>query len=238
MIIVVSSFIILISHKSTFRTVRIRSLAIVAATILIFYILNKNSAVYLFILTMASKPSVHNTEKKSKKKYTFKKLTTFENTIEISVNNLGSDGCSSGNDNLPGCQNIHLHGTSKTTNNLLTNNSPQVRKRFFKTSEENIFAIKENRFEKSTIKCTEWGVKIFKDWLKENDINDSFEFLSVSQLDKLLARFYVELRKIDGQYYSKTVYISIRAALQRHLQIPPFNVTFCINKDSAFLHSN
>ena len=55
---------------------------------------------------MASKPSVHNTEKKSKKKYTFKKLTTFEDKIEISINNLGSDGWSSGNDNLPGCQKL------------------------------------------------------------------------------------------------------------------------------------
>ena len=81
-------------------------------------------------------------------------------------------------------------------------------------------------------------MKIFKDWLKENDINDSFECLSERELDTLLARFYVELRKVDGQYYSKTAYICIRAALQRHLQNLPFNVTFCITKDSVFLHSN
>ena len=51
---------------------------------------------------------------------------------------------------------LYLSATSKTATNLVNTNTPQVRKRFFKTSEKNIFSIKENRFEKSTIKCTEW----------------------------------------------------------------------------------
>ena len=54
----------------------------------------------------------------------------------------------------------------------------------------------------------------------------------------MLARFYVALRKVDGGYYSKTLYISIRAALQRHLQNPPWNATYSILKDATFLHSN
>ena len=85
---------------------------------------------------------------------------------------------------MAGCQNSEIIASPATSNTAtrgllsLENNIPQVRKRFIKTSEQNIFAIKENRFEKSTSKSTVWSVKIFKDWLNENDINDSFECLS------------------------------------------------------------
>ena len=60
----------------------------------------------------------------------------------------------------------------------------------------------------------------------------------MSDIDSLLARFYVEVRKVDGQYYSKVSLNSLRAALQRYLQNPPWNVTYSILKDGAFLHSN
>ena len=58
------------------------------------------------------------------------------------------------------------------------------------------------------------------------------------QIDTVLAPFYIELRKQDGTYYSKISYTGIRAALQRHLQNPPWNVKYSILADPAFLHSN
>lgn len=81
-------------------------------------------------------------------------------------------------------------------------------------------------------------MKIFKDWLKENEIDTEFEYLPASDIDNLLSRFYVEVRKLNGEYYSKISYTGIRAALQRHLQNPPFNVTYSIMTDGVFLHSN
>ena len=117
-------------------------------------------------------------------------------------------------------------------------NATEVHKRFVKVSQENIFAIKENIFEEKTAKSTKWGVKIFKDWLAENDLDIDFQFQSVIELDALLARFYVEVRKVDGSYYSKPSYVCLRAAIQRYLQNPPYNLSFCILKDAAFLHSN
>ena len=62
--------------------------------------------------------------------------------------------------------------------------------------------------------------------------------MAPSDLDKLLAQFYVELRKVDETHYLKTSYVCIRAAIQRHLQNPPFNATFCLLNDSTFSHSN
>ena len=112
------------------------------------------------------------------------------------------------------------------------------RKRFATTTIENIAAIKERRFEVNTVKSTHWAVKIFKDWLEESNISLDFETLPMSDIDSLLARFYVEVRKVDGQYYSKISLNGLRAALQRYLQNPPWNVTYSILKDGAFLHSN
>ena len=86
--------------------------------------------------------------------------------------------------------------------------------------------------------CYPQGVKIFKEWIKETNINTDFEILSPKELDSLLARFYIEVRQLNGKYYSKISLSGIRASIQRHLQNPPWNVTYCILKDGDFLHSN
>ena len=105
---------------------------------------------------MASEASDHNIDNKGKKKYKFKKLRTVGNMIGFRANNQGNDSYNPGDDNQSGCQNFNLPATSNIATDLLKTNTPQVRKRFFKTSEKNIFTIKENRFEKGIIKCTEW----------------------------------------------------------------------------------
>ena len=64
-------------------------------------------------------------------------------------------------------------------------------------------------------------MKIFKDWLEESNLSLDFETLPMSDIDSLLAHFYVEVRKVDGQYYSKVSLNSLRAELQRYLQNPP-----------------
>ena len=137
-------------------------------------------------------------------------------------------------------QQQHSAQGSNTTTQLLPVNvaATATKKRFVTTTAENIAAVKERRFEVSTVKCTHWGVKIFKDWLKESNITAHFETLLPSELDSLLARFYVEVRKVDGDHYSKISLTGIRASIQRYLQNPPWNVTYCILKDGSFLHSN
>ena len=56
-------------------------------------------------------------------------------------------------------------------NNLLPAlaTSDKVSKRFVKATQDHIFAMKERRFELKTVINIIWGVKIFKDWLQENE---------------------------------------------------------------------
>ena len=65
-----------------------------------------------------------------------------------------------------------------------------------------------------TVKNTKWGVKIFRDWLIERNHDREFENMLPNELDILLAQFYVEVRTVDGNYYSKSSYTCIRASIQ------------------------
>ena len=59
------------------------------------------------------------------------------------------------------------------------------------------------------------------DWFQQpKEFTNEIENMGVHELIKLLAKFYVSVRKTDGSYYKKTSLLSIRAALDRHLKAP------------------
>ena len=193
-----------------------------------------------YILTMAEKvinnsvscdSLVNRNQHNSVNKFTFVNLKDKRCVLQ-SVDNVNGGAINSVAGTAVACSTSEV-ATSKTVTI-----APAPVKRFANATLENIYDMKERRFEEKTLKNTKWGVKIFGDWLVENNLDREFAILSPSELDILLAKFYLDVRKVDGQYYSKTSYTCIRAAVQRYLQNPPWNVKYCILKDSAFLHSN
>ena len=165
--------------------------------------------------------SVNQASGTSKKKYTFVDFSKkgFGRISDMS-DNIVSHNAVAARGNI--CAVVNHENLVPPPQNTSAANEPEVRKRFVKVTEDNISAIKERRFEKNTALNTNWGVKIFQDWLRENDINLEFPSMSPSDLDELLARFYVEVRKVDGSFYSKPSYTCLRAAIQRYIQNPPF----------------
>ena len=112
---------------------------------------------------------LHSTDESNvvKRKFKFRKLTK-------NVSSINSENPGQGVRKLQRkIQQVIYNSFSPT---VLPDNM-KVRKRFAQTSEEDIFTIKEKRFEEKTVKSTIWGVKIFKDWLQENDLNTDFEAL-------------------------------------------------------------
>ena len=93
--------------------------------------------------------------------------------------------------------------------------------------------IKERQFDKGN---TKWGVKIFNEWLIENNISITFEAMTPSDLDNSLAKFYVELREVDGATYSKVSYICIRLLSSEKYRIR--HLILQVLKYSTFSHSN
>lgn len=69
-------------------------------------------------------------------------------------------------------------------------------------------------------------------------MSTKFEDLPVPVLDKTLKQFYSEVRNADGKLYAKSTYVGIRAAIKRHLSLPPHNKKFNILTDSDFHLSN
>lgn len=65
-----------------------------------------------------------------------------------------------------------------------------------------------------------------------------FELLNVQELDKLLQHFYASVRTKDGKEYSKTALVGMRAAINRHLNYPPFSRNINLMNDRDFMVSN
>ena len=66
----------------------------------------------------------------------------------------------------------------------------------------------------------------------------AFETVSTDDLAKHLRQFYAALRRQDGRQYSKSSYINIRAATNRHLQSPPHSRQINIAHDRPFMSAN
>ena len=62
--------------------------------------------------------------------------------------------------------------------------------------------------------------------------------MDVSQLNDNLRRFYAETRTQNGEIYSRSSLLSLRSAIERHLNNPPFNRGFSISRGPDFKSSN
>ena len=69
--------------------------------------------------------------------------------------------------------------------------------------------------------------------------NAALETLTPYKIDNLLARFYVEVRRVNEDFYSKSGYVYMAAVIQCHLlNYSPHNVTFSIFNDATLIYSN
>lgn len=91
-------------------------------------------------------------------------------------------------------------------------------RQFFSADAEYIDNIIENTTAKNTKKLTSLSIKAFREYLGSKGMPQDFENLPPSDIDRLLGRFYVELRNSKGESYKKTTMMSYRHGIQRHLQ--------------------
>lgn len=91
-------------------------------------------------------------------------------------------------------------------------------RRFASFSEEDFKEIVNNSAAENTKKLTRIAVNIFREYLLSKQISAEFEGLSYEELNRLLGRFYVELRNNKGEFYKKNTLLSYRQGIQRFLQ--------------------
>ena len=81
-------------------------------------------------------------------------------------------------------------------------------------------------------------ISSFSDYLREAGEDVAFETVPIDDLAKHLRQFYAALQRQDGRQYSKSSYINIRAAINRHLQSPPHSRQINIAHDRPFMSAN
>ncbi|XP_039916888.1 activating transcription factor 7-interacting protein 1 isoform X1 [Hirundo rustica] len=112
----------------------------------------------------------------------------------------------------------------------------------FNFPEDVLFGLEEEEEDaksiKNTYKQTGWAANLLKQWLAKNGKDPSFELVPVSELNDILREFYYTIRNHDGNTYSVASYKSMRAGLNRHLKMPPYNRQICLMKDKEFASAN
>lgn len=110
--------------------------------------------------------------------------------------------------------------------------------RFPVMNDGEIDALMDIETTRGTKRQTRWGVRIFKEWLKQRGFDPNFEDLSIKVLDERLEKFYAELRTADGKLYATNSFGGIRASINRHLTTDPYNRSLSLFTDPAFHKSN
>nr|XP_002125964.2 uncharacterized protein LOC100186276 [Ciona intestinalis] len=100
------------------------------------------------------------------------------------------------------------------------------------------FSLDVKNASKKTAYNEKWGVKVLKAWCVEANIGGDFERLGADELNQLLARFWSEVRKSNGDYYGRNSLFNLRAMINKHLKGKPYCVTFDIVTDDRFRTSN
>ncbi|XP_073183411.1 activating transcription factor 7-interacting protein 1 isoform X3 [Lepidochelys kempii] len=112
----------------------------------------------------------------------------------------------------------------------------------FNFPEDVLFGLEEEEEDaksiKNTHKQTGWAANLLKQWLAKNGKDPSFELVPVTELNDILREFYYTIRNHDGNTYSVASYKSMRAGLNRHLKMLPYNRQICLMKDKEFSSAN
>ncbi|XP_046559097.1 uncharacterized protein LOC124268121 [Haliotis rubra] len=110
--------------------------------------------------------------------------------------------------------------------------------RFAKVKDDDLQQIIDGSLSKATNRNTVWGVKLFREWLQERGYPSDFENFDAQALNTYLRSFYAEVRNGRGEMYSKSTFVGLRAAINRHLRSPPYERDINIMNDKDFHTTN
>jgi hypothetical protein len=116
--------------------------------------------------------------------------------------------------------------------------SGQLSDSYYSNESSNSTPDTERSGSKKTAYNEKWGVKVLKAWAIENNEKSEFENLPPDELNTILAKFWSEVRKSNGDYYGRNSLFNLRAMINKHLKGKPYSVPFDIVTDERFRSSN
>ena len=105
-------------------------------------------------------------------------------------------------------------------------------------SDNEISAMVDETVPAATKRSTAWGMKVFKHWQERRHLDIDLHTVSPEVLSAHLKKFYAEVKKRNGELYTPSALVGIRAALHRTLISPPFMRNVNILDGSDFIAAN
>ena len=109
--------------------------------------------------------------------------------------------------------------------------------RFADLNDQQYQSILQDKDSNKTKQATKGSVKIFRDYLAEKGHEIEFQRLKKCEIAPLLAKFYVEVRRVDRSHYKTSSLNSIRAGINRYLK-SEYNDVIDIINDPEFTQAN
>ena len=107
--------------------------------------------------------------------------------------------------------------------------------RFAVSGDDELQKLKEKASNSNTKKSTQTWFNVWRSWAEERNINPKLEVNSAEELDKLLQRFYAEVRNKHGEQYEPESLKVMMASLDHYLR--EHNYPHSIIKDRQFQQS-
>ena len=127
------------------------------------------------------------------------------------------------------------------SNNVLEKNDSIVEnidKNISDMSDGEINALVNEVVPNSTKRSTAWGTKVFEKWLEKRNIEIDLHQISADDLALHLKKFYAEIKKKNGELYTPSALVGIRAAIHRTLINPPYMRNINILGGENFVAAN
>ncbi|VDI17737.1 Hypothetical predicted protein [Mytilus galloprovincialis] len=122
----------------------------------------------------------------------------------------------------------------------LKNRNKEFESRFAEMTDHEIDTLIEDTENNNTKKATKWAVNVYKDW-QESKIGSgliipNLKDLSVQDINNILGKFVVEVRKRDGEKYpAKTLYLLVTGLLRGMRSQGVSNLNFLNESGDRFL---
>ncbi|XP_076082259.1 uncharacterized protein KIAA1958-like [Mytilus galloprovincialis] len=115
-----------------------------------------------------------------------------------------------------------------------------VESRFAEMTDNEIDTLIEDAENKNTKKATKWAVNVYEDWrnskIGSGLIIPNLKDLSVQDINSILGKFVVEVRKKNGEKYpAKTLYLLVTGLLRGMRSHGVSNLNFLNESDDRFL---
>ena len=152
--------------------------------------------------------------------------------IEINENEVAIDPSTEVQHDETNANNTAVPVSSSTNKQ---NNGSFDQSRFPVVSDEVIEELKSGTINHNTCRSTKTWLFVLQKWCQSRSISEKIEKLSPQELDKILSKFYAEVKKQDGEDYEPDSLRVMQAAIERYLK--ENNYPLSIIRSREFHHS-